>query len=176
MLELYWGCLIFGIIFALLSVVLGDFISDFFDGIFDFLSIDGPPFLQPMVIVGFITGFGGAGIVMTDYLAVAQVIIIPLAIIIALSLSVFVYYIYVKPMNNAEVSTGFTYADLVGAIAEVTIPLPKEGYGEVLINIGGGNTNQIAASFDQDEIASGERVVVVEVKDDTLYVSKVDEL
>ncbi|MBB6452784.1 membrane protein implicated in regulation of membrane protease activity [Salirhabdus euzebyi] len=176
MVEVYWGCLVFGILFAFLSVILGDFLSDMFDGIFEFLSIDGPTFIQPMVIVGFITGFGGAGILLTDYTFFPQPLIIPLALLVATFLSVGVYFLYVKPMNRAESSTGFTYADLVGKVGEVSIPIPKEGYGEVVLSTIGGNTNQIAKSFDNVEIPVSEKVVVVEVKDDTLFVSKFNEL
>lgn len=176
MIELYWGCLLFGVLFAFLSVILGDFLSDMFDGMFDFLSLDGPQFFQPMVIVGFITGFGGAGIVLTDTTNIPQLFIVILSLLLALILSILVYFTYVKPMQNAEASTGFTYEDLVGRVGEVSIPLPATGYGEVMLNIGSSNTNQIAASFDEEDVPTGTRVVVVEIREETLYVSPINEL
>ncbi len=173
--ELYWGCLIFGIIFAFLSVIIGDLLSDALDGMFEFLSIDGPDYIKPMVIVGFITTFGGSGILLTEYVTSIALIVIPLALIVAFFTSVLIYLFYVKPMNNAEVSTGFTYQDLIGKIGEVSIPLPEDGYGEVTVNIGGGNTNQIAKSFEHHSIPSGEKVVVIDVKESVLLVSKLNE-
>lgn len=176
MLEFYWGCLIFGVLFAILSVLVGEVFSDMFDGIFEFLSIDGPNYIQPMVIVGFITSFGGAGVLLTEKLNWPQYFIILLALFIALLLAAIVYFSYVKPMNQAESSTGFSYQDLIGKIGEVTIPLPAKGYGEVILLIGGGNTNQIAASFDSEEIPAGEKVVVVSIEEETLMVSKLNDL
>lgn len=176
MLELYWGCLIFGVLFALLSVVLGDFLSDMFDGMFDFLSLDGPQIFQPMIIVGFITGFGGSGVILTDTTNFPQFIIVITSLLAAFILSIIVYFTYVKPMQNAEASTGFTYQDLVGKVGEVSIPLPARGYGEVFLQIGSSNTNQIAASFDEEDIPSGTKVVVVEIREETLYVSPLNDL
>lgn len=40
----------------------------------------------------------------------------------------------------------------------------------MLIKIGAGNTNQIAASSDGEDIPAGTRVVVAEIKDGVLYV------
>ncbi|MNH46118.1 hypothetical protein D3C79_1087720 [compost metagenome] len=61
-----------------------------------------------------------------------------------------------------------------GTLAEVLVPIPASGCGEVMVKVGAGFTNQIASSFEGVAIASGARVVVVEVKDSTLYVSEVD--
>jgi len=44
-----------------------------------------------------------------------------------------------------------------------------------MVKIGHANTNQIAASFDGEPLRAGERVVIVEVRDDTLLVSRLDE-
>jgi hypothetical protein len=75
-------------------------------------------------------------------------------------------------MQQSENSTGFSMEDLNGKIGEITIPVPETGYGEVMIRIGGGNTIQIAASFDKEEIPSGARVVVIKSGDGVLYVSQ----
>ncbi len=55
------------------------------------------------------------------------------------------------------------------------MPLPASGYGEVLIRIGAGNTNQIAVSNDNVALAAGTQVVVTDVKDRILYVSNYQE-
>ena len=62
MIEVYWGCLIGGLLFALVTVIFGDVIDSLFDGLFEFLTMDGLDFINPMVIIGAITMFGGAGI------------------------------------------------------------------------------------------------------------------
>jgi len=92
----------------------------------------------------------------------------------AVLLSSLVYFAYVKPMKGAESSTGFSVQDLIGKIGEVIVPIPAKGCGEVLIKIGAGNTNQIAASSDGEDIPAASRVVVAEVKEGVLYVFRYD--
>jgi membrane protein implicated in regulation of membrane protease activity len=92
----------------------------------------------------------------------------------AVLISLLVYAAYVRPMQNAENSVAFSMNDLIGKIGEIIVPIPAGGYGEVLMKAGAGQTNQIAASFEGDEIETGARVVTVEVKDHTLYVVRLD--
>lgn len=173
MTEVYWGCLIFGVLFALITIIAGDFLSEAFDGIFDFLSGDGPfsAITQPMILVGFITTFGGAGLIFDKFLD-SNLWVILLSIGTGIFVSILTYFFYVKPMDNAENSTGYSSSDLVGKLGEVTIPIPMDGFGEVMIQIGGSNSIHIAQSFDQVEIPSGEKILVIEAKDGTLFVSK----
>lgn len=170
MVAFYWSCLAGGVLFALVSVVLGDILSSAFDGLLDFLSVD---FLQPMVIATAITALGGAGILLTEYSPLTTGIALLAAILIALALSVVVFFGYVKPMQNSENSTGFSINDLQGKLAEVTVTIPANGFGEVLVRIGAGHTNQIAASFDAQLIADGSQVVVVDVREGVMYVSPI---
>jgi len=172
MLTVFWGCLIFGVLFAFVSVVLGDLLSSAVDGMLDFLSID---ILQPMVVAGAVTAFGGAGIMLTKYTGFGSMLILLLAVLIALGIALIVYFAYVRPMRNAENSTAFSMRRLTGRIGEVIVPIPAQGYGEVLMSTGAGHTNQIAASFEKIAIQAGTKVVIVEVKDDTLFVSRFEQ-
>lgn len=172
MLSLYWGCLLFGVLFAVVSVVLGDLISQAVEGALDFLSID---ILQPMVIAGAVTTFGGAGILLTHNTALVGIFVLLLAALIALFVGAVIYYGYVRPMRNSENSTAFSVKRFAGRLGEVTVPIPSQGVGEVLMSTGTGYTNQIAASFEGTEIQMGAKVVVVEVKDDTLFVSRFEQ-
>lgn len=168
--TVYWGCLYGGIIFAVITIVFGDILGDAFDGLLDALSFDHLDFLSPMVIVGGITAFGGAGIMLDRLTSLETLIVAIFSMMIATSLSIFVYFIYVKPMKNAENSTGYAMSELTGKIGMVTIPIPEEGFGEVLIKIGAGNTNHIACSCDGEKFAAGTRVVVAGIKDGAVEV------
>ncbi len=171
MLELYWGCLVGGAIFAIVTVVFGDLLGNALDGMLDFLSIEGPDYLQPMTLVGGITSFGGAGVMLSKYTGFGTLIVILLSLLCAIFLAILIYFFYVKPMENSENSTGFSIRDLTGKIGEVITPVPENGYGEVIIKIGAGNTNQIAASFYNKNIPAGTIVVVIEAREDTLFVT-----
>ena len=172
--SVYIAWLIGGILYVLVSVIFGDLISQALDGAFDFLSVEGPHFLQPMTIVGGITIFGGSGLLMERYSGLAGPVIVLGSALIAIAGAVAVFFLYVRPMENSENSIAFSAASLAGSLGEVIVPIPEKGYGEVLIKVGAGNTNQIAASFDNAPIPSGSRIVVVEVREGVLYVSELN--
>ncbi|WP_047150378.1 NfeD family protein [Aneurinibacillus tyrosinisolvens] len=176
MIEVYWGCLIFGALFAIVAIIFGDFIGHLFGGLFDFLPGHSVHFIQPTVVVGAVTVFGGAGIVLTEYSSLSISVIVLLSLLLAVLLSICIYFLYVKPMRNTENSTGFSIQDFVGRIGEVMTPIPPAGYGEILVKMGAGNTHQIAASFDKEAIEAGTRVVIIDVKDDTLLVSRYEDM
>jgi membrane-bound ClpP family serine protease len=171
--TLFLACLAGGILYALVTVVFGDWLGQALDGALDFLSLDGHSFFSPTSLVGGITVFGGAGLLMMRYSALGAMVILVLAVLIAIAAGAGIFFLYVKPMENSENSIAFSAAGLTGMIAEVLVPIPASGYGEVLVKVGAGFTNQIAASFDGVDIAGGAKVVVVEMKEHTLYVSEI---
>ncbi|MEK4512345.1 protease [Paenibacillus anaericanus] len=170
--ALFWGCLVGGSLFALVSVVLGDLIGSWIDGIFDVFSVD---FFKPIITASAITTFGGAGILLSHYTNLVAAMVITLSIVIALFLSVAIYFAYVKPMANSENSTGYSVAELPGKLGEVTVPIPSQGYGEVMVKLVSGNTLHIAASWDQRDIPVGTLVVVVDAKEGVVHVSELYE-
>ncbi|MDF2835602.1 MAG: rane protease regulatory rane protein [Paenibacillus sp.] len=172
--TLFLSCLALGILFAVVSVIFGDWLSQAMEGALDFLSLEGPAFLSPMTLFGGITAFGGAGLMLTRYTSIGMWAVVLLAILIAIALGAAVFFLYVRPMENSENSIAFTLQSLSGALGEVLVSIPATGYGEVLIRVGAGVTNQIAASFDRQPIPESAKVVVVEVKESVLYVSQVD--
>lgn len=172
--TLFMSCLVGGILYALVSIIFGDLIGQALDGALDFLSLDGHSWLSPTALVGGITTFGGAGILLGRYTAFSSTAIVVIALFIALTAAVAVFFLYIKPMEQSENSIAFSLNDLSGKLGEVLVPISAKGYGEVMVKVGAGFTNQIAASFEGVEITSGSKVVVVEVRDSTLYVSEVN--
>ncbi|CAM4325634.1 protease [Paenibacillus tarimensis] len=173
--TLFWACFSGGVLYALVAVLLGDLVGQAFDGMLDFLSLDGIDWLQPMILVGGLTVFGGAGIVLQEYSTLGQSLVLGLSALIAIAASIGVYFLYVRPMKNSENTSGFSLQELSGKLGEVWVPIPSTGYGEVVVKVGpAGVTSQIAASYDGQPIAEGSKVVVVEVKEGTLYVAAVD--
>nr|WP_308858212.1 NfeD family protein [Paenibacillus sp. R14(2021)] len=144
------------------------------DGMLDFLSLDGHPILQPMAIVGGITVFGGAGLLLEHHTSLGNAIVILLAILCGCMAAAGIYILYVRPMERSENSTGYSMQELNGAIGEVTVPIPAAGFGEVSVKVLAGLTYHIAASFDGVLIPLGTRVVVVRIDAHTLLVSKLE--
>lgn len=115
--TLYLSCLAFGVLFAFVSVVLGDILGSFLDGALDFLSVEGHHIFQPAAAAGAVTTFGGAGLMLERYTALGNGSVLLLSILIGGLCSVMVFFLYVKPMRNAESTSGYSMQEL-GELSE----------------------------------------------------------
>lgn len=174
MLELFWICFIAGIVLSLVIVIFGEVLDGVLEGALEFLSLDGPEFLHPITLVGGMTAFGGAGILLTHWGWFTPAMTVIAALLVSVFISMLAYFIYVKPMRKAENSLAFSSKELAGKIGEVTISIPADGFGEVMIKMGAGNITEIAGSFERKDIPAGAKVVVVEHKDGVSYVSELE--
>ncbi|AJY76430.1 NfeD family protein [Paenibacillus beijingensis] len=170
--TLFLSCLFVGILYALVSVVLGDWIGMAFDGAFDFLSLDGHHWFQPVTLAGAVTVFGGSGLLLERYTSLSSGSTVIISLLIAAVSALAIFFFYVKPMENSENSSGYSMKELAGKVGEVLVAIPAHGCGEVLVKVGAGNTNHIAESFDGVPIPSGAKIVVIEVKQGALFVSE----
>ncbi|MEK3672983.1 protease [Paenibacillus sp. FSL R10-2771] len=170
--TLYLGCLALGIIFAVVSVLVGDLIGGALHGVFDFVSFD---FVNPAILAGGVTVFGGAGVLLSRYSGLEDGAILALSLLIAAFTGVVLHLVVVKPMRNSEMSNGFSMNDLPGRIGEVMVPVPASGYGEIMVKFGAGNSLHTAASFEQHPLPAGIKVVVVEVREGVALVSEFED-
>ncbi len=166
MTTVYWWCLGGGFAVTLLLFLVGDLL----DGALD--ALDASNLLDPLSVVGGVTVFGGAGLLLDAYGGLAEVPAAVVAGAIAVALSVLLHVAYVRPMKKSENSTGFSEAEYAGKTGEMSTSLTATGFGEVVVRMGASTTFQTAQSFDHSPIAGGARVVVVEVAPDgTLLVA-----
>lgn len=172
--TLFWICFLFGIIYTLVVTVFGDVLSGALDASTEWLNMSQLPILQPATLVGGLTVFGGAGIIMSRFSSWSSLTIILIALLASVIGIVFIYYVYVKPMADAEMSLSYSIVELIGKQAQVSVPIPASGYGEVIIKTAGGIVNHTAASFDHVAIPGEATVVVVDLDDGVLLVSKLD--
>lgn len=176
MLEVYWGLLVGGAVLVLVMIVFGEVLDALFDGILSFLSLDGAGFIHPLTVIGGLTILGGMGVMLTAYTPLAGWFVFILSLCTALLLSAAMYLFYLKPMQQAENSLAYSMQELVGMIVEVSVPVPADGYGEVIAaKPGSGITHHIAASWDNQTLHRDTQAVVIEVKDGVLYVTPFDE-
>lgn len=170
MLTVYWICLLGGLAFTVVSLLVGDLL----EGVLDALDgLDG--LLDPMSLIGGITAFGGAGVILETSTGLGTGAAAGLAAGIGLVLAVLMHFLYVRPMKAGESSTGFSLQEYRGRIGEVLTTIPARGFGEVLIHIGHSNTFREAASFNRTEIPSGTTIVVVDIIDGDLFVTPFEE-
>ncbi|MBS1910360.1 MAG: protease [Bacteroidetes bacterium] len=172
MIELFWCCLIGGIVFAILILISGGLhhVHAFHHA----LRFRAFRFLHPTTIVGAITAFGGAGVLLERHTVLQEPLLTAVAAGSALAVSVGVHFGYVRPMDRAETSMAFSVRDYIGHTGEVTIAIRAGEHGEVMVHMGSMNYYVVARCSEGRDIGRGQKVVVVDVQDGVLSVTPLD--
>jgi membrane protein implicated in regulation of membrane protease activity len=146
-------------------------LSDMLDGIFDFPDF---PFLSPQLILSFLTVFSASGFLFGKYTEFSNVSISFASAGIGLIIVILLHFFVFIPLKSAEASLNYSEADLEGRIAKVIVTLPKDGFGEILIQSKSGAISKPAQSIKNEEIPSGTEVVIVKMKNGVAKVSVYD--
>ena len=135
------------------------------------VSVDGIPFLDPAIILSFITFTSAVGYFFERFTGFTSIIILFIAVIVASLFTGLLYYFLLVPLRSAEVSLAYTEESLEGQLAKIIVPVPIDGYGEIVIETVNGIISKRAASFHQVEIPYDTQVLIIEMRDGTAYVS-----
>lgn len=160
--TVYWFCLSGGLVVAVV-LSLADVLGDALDGAFAVLHVDSV--LDPLSLVGGVSVFGGAGVLLGAYTGLGDGAVGVVSGALALAVAVAAHVMYVGPMRRAENSTAFSVREYAGRTGTLSTSVPATGHGEVVVRMGASTTFQTAASFTGEPIPTGARVVVVEVSD-----------
>lgn len=141
--------------------------SEVFDGVFE-----GIPFFDPAVLLSFITITSAAGFLLEKYSSMTSLIILIISCILSAIVSAIIYYFILVPLKSAEVSLAYTEESLGGQVGKVIVPIPVDGFGEIIIETVNGVISKRATGFDNEAIDYDEEVLVIEAKEGTVYVKK----
>lgn len=147
-------------LFTIIYILFGDIL----DG-FEILG-----FLNPALILAFFTFFSASGYVLEKITSLPPLLTILIAAITAIILDTLLNVFVLLPMASAEESLGYTEDSLKGRIGRIIIPVPENGFGEIFIESKSGMISRPAASFDNEIIEEGKKVLVLDIKDGVLYV------
>ena len=128
--------------------------------------------MSPVVLAMFISTFGGAGIIFKKVLALPLMAHIPLALISALGMAAAVFYLFYKVFMVTQSSSEARTAEVVGMEAEVTVPIPHEGLGEIAYTIAGARYTNPARTADGKELPAHAMVRIVKLSGNTYIVQK----
>ena len=143
----------------------------FFADIAD-VSVDGIPFLDPAIILSFITFTAAVGYILEHFTSViSSIVIFIIAVIVASLFTALLHYFLLVPLRSAEVSLVYTDESLEGQLGKIIVPVPIDGFGELVIETVNGIISKRAASFHQVEIPYDTQVLIIEMRDGTAYVS-----
>ncbi|MGV3272063.1 NfeD family protein [Bacillus sp. CIS52] len=144
------------------------FFQDVFHGLSEVIPVS---FVNPTLILSFLTIFSASGYIGEIATSLSNPIIALLSFVLSVFLVSLLYFFILVPLSSAEESLVYRESDLKGRIGRVITSVPKDGYGEVIIEGIGGAISKSAVSFDQEQIKYGTDVLVIDVKDGVLFVT-----
>jgi membrane protein implicated in regulation of membrane protease activity len=161
MLTLYlWGLIIFGSV-TLIYIL----ISDIVDGIFDVIPVD------PALLLSFFTILSATGYLLEKFSPFAGMLVLIISTIISLLLVTLLHMFVFVPIRSAESSLGYSDEDLKGKLAKVIISIPVDGFGEVVLSIGGSTISKAAQSFENEPIPYETEVLIIDVQKGVIFVT-----
>ncbi|MHA6251487.1 hypothetical protein [Oceanobacillus sp. CAU 1775] len=159
--NMYLFMLILSGILTILYLFFGDFLEGFGE-----IS----PFLNPALILAFITFFSATAYILEITTSLPILVVALISIIIAFILDTCLNLFVFLPMASAEESLSYTEDSLKGRVGKIIIPIPENGFGEIIIRSYSGTISKPAASYENQAILEGKQVLVIEVKNGVLYV------
>lgn len=159
--SVYLTTLIIAGALTLLYILLGDLL----EGLAELI-----PFINPALILAFITFFSASGYLFELLTSLNSMIIVIISILIALLLDTLLNIFVLIPLSSAQESLAYSNDSLRGRIGKVIIPIPENGFGEVILKSASGTVAKSAVSFKGESIEEGQNVLVVEVQKGVLHV------
>jgi membrane protein implicated in regulation of membrane protease activity len=176
----YLVCFFLGLGFALISGLLGGVFSGGAEAHIDAGGIHGAPtegpvhfpLLSPVTLAMFISTFGGIGFLLKRMSTMPVAVQVPIAAASGLILGGGVSWFFYRIMRSLESTSHIRADEAVGQEAEVTVPIPKDGLGEIAFTAKGSRTSSPARSADGLEIAARTTVKIVKLVGSTYHVQK----
>jgi len=126
--------------------------------------------LSPATISVFLATFGGVGVMLTTLAKMSLLYSLPISAGAGLLVGGFVmvlfYHLFTKVQGTSEARAG----DAIGLAGELTVPVPKDGVGQVAYVLRGARLTATARSQSGKPIGRHVSVRVVRRVGDTLYV------
>ncbi|NBJ70424.1 MULTISPECIES: NfeD family protein [Clostridia] len=163
--TLYLYMLIIAAALTIIYMLFGDVL----EGIGEVL-----PIANPILILAFITFFSATGYLLETLTSMSSFLIIITAIFIALILDTILHVFILIPLASAEESLGYTEDSLIGRVGKIIIPIPADGYGEVVIESKSGRISKPVTAYHNQPIPEGAEVLILEIKEGVLYVEPYD--
>ena len=168
----------FGLLFLLVMLFVGDFfggehdlhVGDMggHDGAHDASSEGGPSIFSARIMASFIAAFGFGGAI-ARYLGLSHPASSGAGIVSGAILATLVYQ-FAKILYGQQASSEVKMATLIGMTAEVAIPIPAGGLGQITLAAAGERSMHIARSKDGRAIAQGAAVRILELRGDSVVV------
>ncbi|MFJ8063487.1 hypothetical protein ACIQYS_02515 [Psychrobacillus sp. NPDC096426] len=159
-----YGLIAIGLI-TILYVLFADAIDGMDSGI-----------LNPTTVLTFLLFICATGFILLKLTNWNEELIIIVAIVVSSIITFLLYFFVLVPLASAEVSTAYTNESLQGQVARVIVPIPMDGFGEIVIETVNGIVSKRATGYDREEIDYDKRVLIIDVEDGTFFVKEYEPL
>ncbi|GGA39353.1 NfeD family protein [Psychrobacillus lasiicapitis] len=132
--------------------------------------------LNPTTVLTFLLFICAAGFILLKLTNWNEEIIIIVALVVSSIITFLLYFFVLVPLASAEVSTAYTNESLQGQVARVIVPIPMDGFGEIVIETVNGIISKRATGYDQEEIEYNKQVLIIDVEDGTFLVKEYEPL
>ncbi|PWW19438.1 hypothetical protein DFO73_1206 [Cytobacillus oceanisediminis] len=162
---------LYTLIFSGILIILYIFFGDMAEGLGEAAS-----FLNPVLLLAFITFTSAAGYILELLTSLNSLVNLLIGAAIALILDTLLNVFVLVPLSSAEESLVYTEESLRGRVGTVLIPIPKDGYGEVMIENISGRISKPAESYENTFIAEGKKVLIVDVDNGVIQVMEHEQI
>jgi len=159
-----YGLIAIGLI-TILYVLFADAIDGMDSGI-----------LNPTTVLTFFLFICATGFILLKLTSWNEEIIIIVALVVSSIITFLLYFFVLVPLASAEVSTAYTNESLQGQVARVIVPIPMDGFGEIVIETVNGIISKRATGYDQEVIDYDKQVLIIDVVDGTFLVKEYEPL
>jgi membrane protein implicated in regulation of membrane protease activity len=128
--------------------------------------------LSPITIANFVTSFGGFGLIATQMFHMPDAISIIPASVGGVCIAALMFVFYTKVLIAGQGSSEVRMTDISGTVAEVIIPIPQNGLGQVAFVVRGARMTRGARSADGEPIPRGTIVAIQAVAGNTVTVKR----
>jgi hypothetical protein len=127
--------------------------------------------LSPVSIALFVTTFGGIGLLLKKF-GTPTVVQLPIAAVSGIVVGGLVSYAFYKIMQATQGSSHPRTGEEIGIEAEVTVPIPNDGVGEIAYVVRGTRFTNQARTVDGKELPAHVVVKIVKQVGTTYHVQK----
>jgi len=127
--------------------------------------------LSPATISVFLTTFGGVGVILTSLFHLNVLVTLPASTAAGLAVAGGVFVLFYHLFTKVQASSETRMAEVIGLSAEVTVPIPDGGLGEIAYVCRGARLVASARADDGQAITRRAAVRIVRQVGSTLYVS-----
>jgi membrane protein implicated in regulation of membrane protease activity len=128
--------------------------------------------LSPVTIAMFISTFGGTGILLKRFVDARTLFHLPLAGVAAVAVAGLVSYIFFRILSATQSTSQPRPEEAIGLEAEITVPIPNNGLGEIAYTVRGTRLTNPAQSTDGKELPARLTVRIVKQVGNTYIVEK----